>query len=162
VPVGYPGSDWSPASWLGSEYANLMMRWLTSPGLWYRAEPICDRNWPLIRLKMLAILNEHLFGIRAHEQGVALVGYKQFAGFKHLPKKQGVIQRRLDVFRRHPFMSDDRGRTPEFRLYQVAGVLYDMAGLDRLAETMVRRTVAQHYRDHGSSLHDEERNASPY
>jgi len=147
VPTGFPGDDWTPASWLGSEYTQLVLRWLSVPGNWYRAEPLSGVNWQSMRLKILAIINEHLFSIRAMKHGIPLIGYKQLAQLEALRGRPTTFSWVIGQYLSSPFMADDRERSPAFRLFQVAAVWAGVAGLDRTAMSLVRHSIRQHTRD---------------
>jgi hypothetical protein len=119
---------------------------LTRPGNWYRAEALNEANWPAMRFKLLAIVNEHLLSLRARQHGVALMGYKQFAQLKRIgvsPTLEWWIRQYLG----HPFMGDDRDRTPPFRLLQLGAVLAASLGSGAPARSLIQRSVSQHGRD---------------
>lgn len=151
VPVEFPGEGWSPASWLGPEYARIVLSWLTKRGNWYRAEPISEANWLFMRLKLLAIINEHLFSVRARERGVPLIGYKQLVGFKELRVQPPTFAWVIGQYRSSPFMAADSERTPALRLFQVAAVWAGTVGLDSTARSLMRRSLAQHEWDRGNA-----------
>jgi len=146
VPLAFPGEAWSPVQWLGPEYAQRVLNWLTLPGNWYRAELLSEVNWSTIRLKLLAIINEHLFSVRARERGVALVGYKQLAQLKTLGVSP-TLEWSIGQYVSSPFMGDDRERTPPFRLFQLAAVWAGVFGLDGAARSLMQRSLAHHGRD---------------
>ncbi len=153
VPLPFPGPTWTPAPWLGAEYSLNVLAWLTRTGNWYRAEPLNEANWPAMRFKLLAVINEHLLSLRALQVGVALVGYKQFAQLKRIgvsPTLEWSIRQYLS----HPFLGDDRDRTPPFRLLQLGAVLAASLGSEVPASSLIRRSIAQHGRDLARSERD--------
>jgi len=147
VPVEFPGEGWSPAPWLGPEYAGIVLDWLTREGNWYRAEPISEANWPAMRVKLLAIINEHLFSIRARENGVPLVDYTQLAQLKELRVRPVTFAWVIEQYLSSPFIAADSERTPLFRLLQVAAVWAGTAGLDSTVTSLMQHALAQHGRD---------------
>jgi hypothetical protein len=146
VPRDFPGATWTPADWLGDEYAHNVVTWLTSPGHWYRAGPFSPDNWPAMRLKMLATLNEHLLSLRAHQQGASLVGYKQLVQLSQLGISP-TLAWSLRQYLSYPFMGDDRARTPVFRLLQLAAVWAGASSRPGAAQALVQRSLVQHRRD---------------
>ncbi len=146
VPRDFPGPAWTPAEWLGDEYAHHVVAWLTTPGQWYRAGPFSPDNWQAMRLKMLATLNEHLLSLRAHQHGVSLVGYKQLVQLSQLGISP-TLAWSLCQYLSYPFMGDDRARTPAFRLLQLAAVWAGASHCPGTAQALVQRSLVQHRRD---------------
>ena len=146
VPAEFPGQGWAPTNWVGQEYGDLLMAWLTNKGSWYRAELMSEASWKTLRAKMLAIVNEHRLSLRARHASLPLVGYKQLVLLSRLRSRRSV-EAMLAGYDAYPFMGDDRDRSPTFRLFMIAGVWVAALGLDRVAVWAVNRAVAEHRRD---------------
>lgn len=83
VPAGWPGSAAAArdalAAWSGRGWADFVLSWLTGwpvdgvaagiAGGWYRAAPLTAASWPTVRLKIVAIANEHSFSTRCAAAG---------------------------------------------------------------------------------------------
>jgi hypothetical protein len=162
VPSEFPGRDWTPKDWVGEEYADTLMGWLTSKGSWYRAKPMSEESWSTLRAKMLAIVNEQRLSLRARQASLPLVGYKQLVLLSRLRSRQR-LELALTQYHTHPFMGDDRDRSPAFRLFVIAGVWGVALGFERAGEWAVSRAVIQHQRDRRPAARDDKsRDATVY
>jgi hypothetical protein len=149
VPTVFPGRDWAPSDWLGPEHAGIIIDWLTRPGNWYLAEPITEGYWDTLRLKILAIANEQRFSLRARQAAVRLVGYKQLLTLSAVRSHPRLSDRMLNQYATHPFMGDDRQRSPALRLLQMLVVWSAALGLERGGRWALDRALLQHERDCG-------------
>lgn len=107
VPEAFPGPAWLPEEWLGADYAALVMTWLTSPRAWYRASPLREESWPVVRRKLLAIVNEHVLSMRLHAAGYPLMGYRRVALMQSGLLPRQALVRQIAETRRDPFAGDD-------------------------------------------------------
>ncbi len=152
VPLSFPGEDWAPSDWLGPDQAGSIMDWLTRPGNWYRARPMSALSWDSLRLKILAIANEQCFSLRARQASVRLVGYKQLITLSVLRSHPRLCERMLSQYATHPFMGDDRDRSPALRLFQMLAVWSATAGFERGGRWALDRALLLHERACGRGV----------
>jgi hypothetical protein len=152
VPIAFPGEDWAPSDWLGPEHAGIIIDWLTRRGNWYLAGPMMEGTWVSVRLKVLAIVNEQRFSFRARQAAVRLVGYRQALILSAMRRNTELSERTLKQYETHPFIGDDRDRSPAVRLFQMAGLWSALLGMERAGTWCLDRAVVEHERDRERNL----------
>lgn len=69
VPTEPPG-EWRMPGLGELDYVAFLRDWLTGTrdaGSWYRARPVDEQSWPVLRAKVQSILNEHLLSARLED-----------------------------------------------------------------------------------------------
>lgn len=110
---------------LPAAYLERLQTWLTVPGRdsWYRATPLTEQSWPLLRRKALCILDEQLLSARAVAAGVRLVGPEQAALLARLPGHSEVRQQQWERLSTEPRFGHERQYDRKERLRTVVSVL---------------------------------------
>ena len=67
----YTGQLFLKSANFNDEWKNKVQHWLTRD--WHSAAPLAKENWPLVKQKLLAILNEHTLSCRLREKGHSLI-----------------------------------------------------------------------------------------
>ena len=70
-PSQFNGDLFLQSTKLNGEWQNKIRDWLTRD--WHSASPLSTERWPLVKQKLLAILNEHTLSCRLRDKGYSLV-----------------------------------------------------------------------------------------
>jgi hypothetical protein len=92
---------------LPGEYLAFMADWLTGSGSgvhgrWYRAGDADSTSWPRLRLKLQAIVNEHLLSGRLRQAGATVMGTRQAQVLAGTRAHSAVRRRQVGLWRDDP------------------------------------------------------------
>lgn len=109
-PESFTGSLFLPGAPVNEEYQVWLEQWLACR--WQRKSELNESTWPLLRMKLMAILNERLLTVDIRLQGAEVCGFS--------PTRVGAGRSRLEA-RLGPLEDDDvRAAAPREALAQEA------------------------------------------